>query len=57
MPKPSPKLDPATDAVLRRMLATPPQMAIDPKDILKRLNDNNVAVLEFAGETYKRIYG
>jgi len=24
MPKPSPKLDPATDAVLRRMLATPP---------------------------------
>jgi hypothetical protein len=25
MPKPSPKLDPATDAVLRRMLATPPQ--------------------------------
>jgi hypothetical protein len=25
MPKPSPKLDPVTDAVLRRMLATAPQ--------------------------------
>jgi len=25
MPKSSPKLDPATDVVLRRMLATPPQ--------------------------------
>jgi len=25
MPKPSPKLDPATEAIVRRMLATPPQ--------------------------------
>jgi hypothetical protein len=25
MPKPSAKLDPATEAVVRRMLATPPQ--------------------------------
>jgi hypothetical protein len=25
MPEPSPKLDPAADAVLRRMLATPPR--------------------------------
>jgi hypothetical protein len=32
-------------------------MAIDTEDIHKRLNDNNVAVLEFASETYKRIYG
>jgi hypothetical protein len=32
MPKPSPKLDPATDAVLRRMLATPPQ----PKKAVKK---------------------
>lgn len=32
MPKPSPKLDPATDAVLRRMLATPPQ----PKRAVKK---------------------
>jgi len=32
MPKPSPKLDPATDSVLRRMLATPPQ----PKKAVKK---------------------
>jgi hypothetical protein len=32
MPKPSPKLDPATDAVLRRMLATPPH----PKKAVKK---------------------
>ena len=25
MPKPSPKLDPATEALLRKVLATPPQ--------------------------------
>jgi hypothetical protein len=31
MPKPSPKLDPATDAVLRRMLATPPQPKVAVK--------------------------
>jgi len=30
-PKPSPKLDPATDAVLRRMLATPPQPKVTVK--------------------------
>jgi hypothetical protein len=32
MPKPSPKLDPATEAVVRRMLATPPQ----PKRAVKK---------------------
>jgi len=32
MPKPSPKLDPATDTVLRRMLATPPH----PKKAVKK---------------------
>jgi hypothetical protein len=33
MTKPSPKLDPATEAVVRRMLATPPQPkpAVKPK--------------------------
>jgi hypothetical protein len=33
MPKPSPKFDPATDAVLHRMLATPPQ----PKKVAKKV--------------------
>ena len=33
MRKASPKLDPATDAVLRRMLATPPQ----PKKAVKKV--------------------
>ena len=32
-------------------------MAIDPDDIRKNLSENNVAILEFAGATYKRIYG
>jgi len=31
MTKPPPKLDPATEAVVRRMLATPPQ----PKGVVK----------------------
>jgi hypothetical protein len=31
-------------------------MAIDPEDVRKALADNNVAVLEFVGETYKRMY-
>jgi hypothetical protein len=35
MPKPSPKLDPATDAVLRRMLATPPQSKVAVKKAMK----------------------
>lgn len=32
-------------------------MEIEPADIRKNLEDNNVALLEFARETYKRIYG
>jgi hypothetical protein len=38
MPKPSPKLDPATEAVVRRMLATPPQpkVAVKKKASKKR---------------------
>jgi hypothetical protein len=32
MPKPSPKLDPTTEAIVRRMLATPPQ----PKKAVKK---------------------
>jgi hypothetical protein len=32
-------------------------MAIDPDDIRNSLRENNIAVLEFAGATYKRIYG
>ena len=32
-------------------------MAIDPNEMRKSIGDNNVAVLEFAGKTYKRIYG
>jgi len=32
MPKPSPKLDPATEAVVRRMLATPPQPKVAVKE-------------------------
>lgn len=32
-------------------------MAIEPDDIRKNLTDNNVVVLEFARDTYKRIYG
>lgn len=32
-------------------------MAIDPDEIRKSIRENNVALLEFAGETYKRIYG
>jgi hypothetical protein len=32
-------------------------MAIDPNDMRKRIQENNVALLEFAGETYRRIYG
>ena len=31
-------------------------IAIDPEDIRKSLKDNDVALLEFASETYKRIY-
>ncbi|MGB4065316.1 MAG: hypothetical protein WBK19_15940 [Azonexus sp.] len=32
-------------------------MAIDPKEIRKSLQENNVALLEFTGTTYIRIYG
>jgi hypothetical protein len=32
-------------------------IAIDPDEIRGSIRKNNVAVLEFAGETYKRIYG
>jgi hypothetical protein len=32
-------------------------MAIDPDDIHKSLAEHNVVVLEFARETYKKIYG
>ncbi|WP_428826768.1 hypothetical protein ACLIKD_00765 [Azonexus sp. IMCC34842] len=32
-------------------------MAIDPEEIRKSLQKNNIALLEFAGETYMRIYG
>jgi hypothetical protein len=32
-------------------------MAIDPNDIRKSIHQHNVGVLEFASETYKRIYG
>ncbi|MGO4302846.1 hypothetical protein [Cupriavidus sp. RAF12] len=32
-------------------------MAIDPDDIRKNIKENNVAMLEFARETYERIYG
>lgn len=32
-------------------------LAIDPDDIRKSLQENNIALLEFTGESYKRIYG
>lgn len=32
-------------------------MAIEPDEIRKSVQENNVAVLEFSGETYNRIYG
>lgn len=32
-------------------------IAIDPDEIRKSVKENNVAVLEFTGETYRRIYG
>jgi hypothetical protein len=32
-------------------------MAIDPNEIRKSVQDNNVAVIEFASDAYKRIYG
>ena len=32
-------------------------MAIEPEEISKSVKENNVAVLEFASDTYKRIYG
>jgi hypothetical protein len=32
-------------------------MAIDPDEIRKSVQENNVALLEFASETYARIYG
>lgn len=32
-------------------------MAIDPDEIRKSVQENNLALLEFASETYKRIYG
>lgn len=32
-------------------------LAIDAKDIRKSIEENNVAVLKFASDTYKRIYG
>jgi hypothetical protein len=32
-------------------------MAMDPVDINKTIHDSNVAILEFCGETYKKIYG
>lgn len=32
-------------------------MAIDPDEIRKSVQDNNVAIIEFASGAYKRIYG
>lgn len=32
-------------------------MAIDPNEIRKNVQDNNVALIEFASDTYRRIYG
>ena len=32
-------------------------LTVDPKDIQKHVGENNVSVLEFASETYARIYG
>jgi hypothetical protein len=32
-------------------------MAIDPDDIRNSIGEDNVTVLEFAGDTYKRVYG
>lgn len=32
-------------------------MAIDPNDVRQNLQENNAAVLEFAGDSYKSIYG
>ncbi len=32
-------------------------MAIDPDAMSKSIQENNIALLEFAGETYRRIYG
>jgi len=32
-------------------------MAIDPGEIRKSVGDNNVTLIEFGSETYKRIYG
>jgi hypothetical protein len=32
-------------------------MAIDPNEMRKSIQENNVALLEFAAETYRRIYG
>lgn len=32
-------------------------MAVDPDEIRKSIQENNIALLEFSSETYKRIYG
>jgi len=32
-------------------------MAIDPNEIRKSVQENNVAIIEFASHTYKRLYG
>jgi hypothetical protein len=32
-------------------------MAIDPDEIRKSIQENNVALLEFASQAYKKIYG
>lgn len=32
-------------------------MAIDPNEIRKSVQENNVAIIEFASDTYERIYG
>lgn len=42
------------EEVLKRLKGV---LAIDPDEIRASLQENNVALLEFAGETYQRIYG
>lgn len=32
-------------------------MAIDPNEVYKSVQENNVAIIEFARDTYKQIYG
>lgn len=50
----SPTLNWANPEVLKLLKDV---MAIDPTEMRKSIQDNNVVILEFASKTYRRIYG